>query len=103
MRLTIVKDDNTVIVDGERHAVDLSDLSADFHALQWAGEDGEVEYASVRCPHCGTRSKKLNEAVVDFAPWRPYVDRWYAAKAAVEKARAEQEAAIEKAKNDAAG
>lgn len=84
MRVTIVKDDNIVIVDGEACAVDCSQLPTNFHALQWSGEHGEVEYASVRCNHCGGRSKKANEVVFDLAPYQPYVDAWQLAKAAAE-------------------
>jgi hypothetical protein len=80
MRLTIIREDNAVIVNGERYTVDCSGLPANFHALQWAGEDGEVEYSLVQCAHCGTRSKKPNEQVRDFARWQPYVDQWYAMK-----------------------
>jgi hypothetical protein len=92
MRLVIIKEDNAVIMDGERHTVDCSDLPADFHALQWAGEGGEVEYSMARCGHCGARSKKPNEYAHDFALWQPYVDRWRAAKAAHEAELARQTA-----------
>lgn len=99
MRATIVKDDDTVIVDGERHMVDCSNLPADFHALQWDGTRGEIEYRVTRCDHCGAQSKKGNVLVSDLAPYQPYVDAWRAAKAIAEEAAA----AAEKAKTDAAG
>lgn len=68
MRVTIIKDDNSVIVDGVRHTVSCADLPADFHALQWNGTSGEVEYALV-----GTK-KKPNEIISSLAPYQKYVD-----------------------------
>ena len=81
MHLTIVKDDNFVIIDGEGHPVDCSTLPADVHALQWDGASGEVEYRATECGHCSVRSKKPNERVTDLSPYQPYVDAWRAAKA----------------------
>lgn len=80
MRVTIVKEDNAVIVDGDRRTVDCSSLPADFHALQWDTPFGEVEYAAVRCDHCGHRSKKPNERISDLSPYQKYVDAWHVAK-----------------------
>jgi len=88
MRVTIIKDDNRVIVDGESHAVDCSDLPADFHALQWVETHGEVEYGTVRCDHCGARSKKPNMPIIDSTPYHKYVDAWRVAKAAAEAEKA---------------
>jgi hypothetical protein len=86
MIVTIIKDDNAVIIDGVHHKVDCSALSADFHALQWDGTTGEIEYRTVRCDHCGVRSKKSNQAISDLAPYQKYVDAWHVAEtAAAEK------------------
>ena len=48
MKLTIVPNDNTVIVDGVAATVDLSHLPDCIHAIQWDGdaERGEVEYVT---------------------------------------------------------
>lgn len=81
MRVTIIKDDNAVVVNGEKHAVDCSDLPADFHALQWNDLSGEIEFRITRCTHCSARSKKGNEIISDFAPYAPYVSAWRTAKA----------------------
>ncbi len=90
MRVTIIKDDNTVLIDGVPQTVDCSDLPAGFHALQWDGSSGEVEYSAVRCDHCGARTKKANEFVRDVAPYQKYVDGWHASKTEAEaKAAAE--------------
>lgn len=82
MIVTIVRDDNVVIVDREAHTVDCSSLPADFHALQWDGQRGEIEYRALRCEHCGVRSKKGNEIISDLSQYQLYVDAWHAAKAA---------------------
>lgn len=81
MRVTIVKDDDIVIVDGEGFTVDCAKLPADFHALQWNGFAGEVEYRKTLCAHCGVSSKKGNLVISDLAPYQAYVNAWHAAKA----------------------
>lgn len=81
MRVTIIRDDNKVVVDGEGYTVDCTALPVDFHALQWDGTSGEVEYRMTVCSHCSTRSKKPNLFVNDMTPYLPYVDAWTAAKA----------------------
>jgi len=93
MRVTIVKDDKLVMVNGELHHVDTAALPDDFHALQWDGTHGEVEYRATRCAHCGVLSKKPNEIVTNITPYQPHLDAWAAAKIVsdTEKAKAEQE------------
>lgn len=101
MRVTIIRDDNTVIVDGEAHHVDCSTLPTDFHALQWAGDLGEIEYRMLNCAHCGGRSKKQNVTIADMVPYQPYVDGWRVAKATADAARAAVH--VREAKANAAG
>ena len=43
-KVTIVKPDNKVIVDGVDRTVDCSGEAANLHAVQWDGSAGEVEY-----------------------------------------------------------
>jgi hypothetical protein len=81
MRITIIKDDNTVGIDGEFHTVDCSTLPADFHALQWSGVRGEVEYRVTRCEHCNAQGKKGNVDITDLTSYQKYVDAWRVAKA----------------------
>lgn len=78
MQVTIVKEDNTVVVDGVARAVDCSSLPAGVHAVQWDGESkhGEVEFIVTRCPHCSARSKRGNALINDFTPYQVYVDAW---------------------------
>jgi hypothetical protein len=44
MRLTIIRDDNAVYIDGLCVIVDCSSLSEDIHAVQWNGQNGWVEF-----------------------------------------------------------
>lgn len=90
MRVTIIKDDNAVNVDGVRRTVDLNALPAEVHAVQWDGIKGEVEYRMTRCDHCGARQKRGNEFITDLSPYQTYVDGWNVADAeakAAERAR----------------
>lgn len=96
MRVTIVKDDNTVIVDGKSQTVDCTSLPVDFHALQWDGAHGEIEYSLVVCDHCHGRNKKPNEMISDLAPYSRFVDAWKVAAVAAAEKEAETDAARSK-------
>jgi len=76
MKVTIVRSDNTVIVDGERHEVDCSKLPADVHAIQWDDVRGEIEYASRTCVACGQNHKPANAVITDMAPYSTLLDAW---------------------------
>lgn len=86
MRVVIIKEDNAVNVDGVKLHVDCSSLPADFHALQWYGNGGELEYSAQFTDKGWT--KKPNEIISDLTPYIPFVTAH-----AVEKARVEAEAA----------
>lgn len=94
MRVTIIND-GTVYVDGVAHAVRV-DIPAPFHAMQWDGTRGEVEYSVTTCDHCGARSRKPNETISDIAPYQKYVDAWHVA---ADKAAADAQAAALTAEN----
>ena len=52
MHITIIKDDQAVYQDGiVVDGIDLSDLPDDFHALQWNGEVGEIEWKNTTTPN----------------------------------------------------
>lgn len=87
MRLTIIKSDNAVILNGERHTVDCSNLPTDFHALQWNDTEGEIEYNMTRCEHCGARSKKGNALISDLVLYQPYIDGWKVAAIAADETK----------------
>ncbi|EGY24603.1 hypothetical protein DA2_3219 [Desulfovibrio sp. A2] len=100
MRLTIIRDDNVVIVDGRALAVDLAGLPDNLHAVQWDGQAGHVEFND------GTPNEKLE----DISAWQSVVDAWGAARQAedapspelnLEEAKAAKLAEIAKA-HDAA-
>lgn len=103
MRLTIIRETNTVAVDGVPFEVDCSALPADVHAVQWDGANGEVEYSVTRCDHCGARTKKGNEFIKDVTPYQSLVNAWNVAKAAADKAAAEEKERLLEAVNAATG
>ena len=72
MKLTIIKEDNMVYVDQAALSVDCSDLPENFHALQWDGTTGHVEFVGHVLP---------NETITDISIYQVYVDRWNEAKA----------------------
>ena len=52
MNITIIKDDQAVYEDGVAvMGIDLSDLPADFHALQWDGKVGHIEWKTITTPN----------------------------------------------------
>ena len=57
MKITAVKDDNLVIVDGmARRVVFSSVMPADWHAVQWSGSGGHIEFSA---------DSKRNEVLTD--------------------------------------
>lgn len=95
MRLTIIKADNAVGIDGKFLTVDCSELPADFHALQWEGSesglggDGEIEWLG--------KPKPANTYISNLGEYSTYVEAWR-----VEKARIEAEIARLAAEAEAA-
>lgn len=78
MRITVVKDDAAVSVDGKGFGgLDLSFLPDGIHAIQWSGAQGEIEW---RDPE--TKKAVANEPITTL----PYQDQimaaWQAALAA---------------------
>lgn len=98
MRLTIVRETNSVVIDNVGFVVDCSKLPADVHAIQWDGASGEIEFAQQRCDHCGARSKKANEFFRDVTPYQYLVEGWHDAKEKHEAAERERKAAAERAR-----
>lgn len=75
MKLTIVRPDNSVIIDGEHQKIDCSDLPEYVFAIQWNGEKGHIEYtADSKGRH------QPNVAITDIAPYNYLVEKWQAAK-----------------------
>lgn len=67
-RITIVKNDNQVGIDGVFLPVDCSDLPQNFHALQWIDTEGEVEWNG--------KPKPQNTEITSLKPYQKYIDRW---------------------------
>jgi hypothetical protein len=68
MRVTIIRDDIVVGVDGVFRRVDLSALPEGIRALQWNGVSGHIEY-----------DQGANKALYDIDAFQPFVDLWNAA------------------------
>jgi len=89
MRLTIIRQDNAVYIDGVMRKIDCSALDAFFHALQWDGITGEIE---VRNPV--TKKMVRNDVIDSIAPYQSFVDAWNAQAAAEAQAMAEAAAVL---------
>jgi hypothetical protein len=49
MRITVIPQDKTVVIDGESYGgINLSNLDSNIHAIQWYDTDGEVEIKDAR-------------------------------------------------------
>lgn len=80
MRLTIIRNDNTVIVDGVGYnTIDLSALDPDIHAIQWYDSEGEIEW---KHPNKVGAAIVENERITDITPFQWCVDLWHAADTA---------------------
>jgi hypothetical protein len=88
-RMTIIKEDNMVGVDGVFYVIDCSSLPSNFHALQWYAEynEGEEEWNG--------RPKPMNTTITSLENYQSFVDAWNeidaANRAAQEAARAAAE------------
>tara|TARA_R100000501_G_C2582085_1_gene84983 strand:- start:273 stop:554 length:282 start_codon:yes stop_codon:yes gene_type:complete len=59
---TVIKSDTTIYKDGiSVKGCDMSGLPDDFHALQWDGSDGHIEYTDVLKPNLTVSSKSQIE------------------------------------------
>lgn len=73
MRVSIVADDNLVLVEGIPQTIDCSALiSQGIHAVQWYGSFGEIEFAT----DLETGNRKSNERITDVSPFQSLIDGW---------------------------
>ena len=77
MRLTIIRADNVVLVDGRALHVDLTLLPANLHAVQWDGDAGHIEYND------GTPNTQVSQAEYD-ALIAPALAAWEVAREAAD-------------------
>jgi hypothetical protein len=83
MRLSIIRADGAVYKDGVSYSgLDLSNVPANIHALQWYETEGEVEF--INNPD---RTKPQNELIAELPAWaNACVTKWNEAKAAKQAA-----------------
>ncbi len=65
MRVTIIRDDRVVGVEGVFRQVDLSTLPEGIRAVQWNGGGGHIEY-----------DQGANTTLYDLEAFEPFVDLW---------------------------
>ena len=95
MRVTIVADDDMVLVDGKPQTVDCKPLVAEGkHAVQWYGAFGEVEFRSEIDAGKREVTRKANEKITDIAPYQSYVDAWNVENAKQEAAKKQAAAKV---------
>ena len=75
MRVIIIPADGFVSIDGEGYSeIDLSFVDADIHALQWYGNEGEIERKDAR------GRVVANEEITDIASYQLAINAWQIAK-----------------------
>ena len=75
MRVTIVRAENKVNVDGVvRFGIDCSGLPPGVNVVQWGGSSGWIEFVND-----GHGEFIPNESIADFSPYQHLVDTWGAA------------------------
>lgn len=76
MKLTIIPEDQTVTIDGERFAINCAELVAQgIHAVQWSGARGHIEFRDT-----DDGNKPANELIESVARFQPLIDAWHDAK-----------------------
>lgn len=72
-RMTIIKEDNMVGIDGKFFQIDCSALPSNFHALQWYEDDnyGEIEWS-------GKPTRPRNTPISSLQDYQEYIDKWNA-------------------------
>lgn len=90
MKVTIIRSDNTVYVDGVSKIIDCSALPTFVHAVQWTGEKGWIEFAED-----GEGRKHANMSIIDMSSYQFLIEQWQIqhAKDQEELRRATEEAA----------
>ncbi len=94
MKISIVRADNQVYVDGRAMAVDLSSLPSFFHAIQWddAAGAGWIEYS----PDAQGRAMP-NTPLGEFGAYRYLLEAWESERVRVEAEAAERQRLVDEA------
>jgi hypothetical protein len=75
MKVTIIPADGFVSVNGEGFSnLDLSFMDSTIHAIQWYGEDGEIERKNSR------GNIIANESITSLEPFQAALDIWQSVK-----------------------
>jgi hypothetical protein len=93
-KITIMRADNAVYVDGRAIEIDCNELPKFIHAIQWDGAKGQIEFDP---DERGVRMS--NVAFTDISPFMYLVDRWNEIR---DKQREEEEAMRKKNEEEAA-
>lgn len=85
-KVSIIRPDNTVVIDGKAHSVDLASMHPYIHAVQWDGKAGAGHIEFVRVAGAPFA---LNIPIPDPSGWAAAIEAWDAAEAD-EQRRAEE-------------
>lgn len=83
MRLTIIRPDNMVYIDGEAISIDCSTLPADVHAVQWSDDAGKGWIEFEQEPF---GSPKLNEEIFSRSAYASLISAWEAERQRLQNA-----------------
>lgn len=78
-RITIVREDNVVVVNGKAHTVDLSSMHPYLSAVQWYGETQTGEMEFIQTPG---QPFALNIPITSIDGWKAAIEAWDAAELA---------------------
>ena len=90
MKLTIIRDDNSVYIDGISRIIDCSSLDPSIHAIQWNGQKGMIEYVDSD-PFDG--KMPAPKPITDITSYQYLIDAWNAVAEAAAKAAVAEAAA----------
>jgi hypothetical protein len=76
MKFTVVAADGIMGVNGRFRQIDLSDLDAEIHAIQY---DSVAGYGHIEYRTDGAGTRKPNANITSFAEYQRLLDRWVAA------------------------
>jgi|SRR6516164_3123266 hypothetical protein len=99
-RVTLVVEDNTVIVDGFGLPIDLQELKpGGFLVVQWYADQGfgEIEFPSFFLQQENRWDRKPNQFFNNFTIFQKYVDAWIKKKEDYDRDVAELRKALEEA------
>ena len=65
MRVTMIRDDNIITINGRTITVDLSEIPTNIHAVQWYGESGHIE-----------RQGQPNQAINSLDDFQIWIDQF---------------------------